>query len=459
MILRKVSLVVSVIFLYSCAGDLSDDQINSVKSQASSNNNKVCLQYLSAANVNRTNSLYQECVDAYNIAINEGCGDKYSQQIFQWMGRSYINLGKLDSAKWAIKKGLRIMPDDLQLLNVAAFLAKKQNLNDDRLFYLDKKLQLEEEVQGLLDLTNLYSNEEDILDLQKSLGMTGDQLDGLWNNYMNSYISSFKNSRDDTYKQLNEYYKDLEDYDEQILILDDWYDYNPNNSIIFKEKKTAYINLGRNPIDIDKDKWKKEPSNIRYGINYIKKLKEESEPEKIIDVCLALLDYDQNNIVVLENIADAYLDIYEQEKALNIYNKLIGISDDKIAYFIEVSKIYLDLGDYNKAINFSEKSLISQSSEAYYNRAQIYIGIAESCADFEQLSMSDRAVYEMAWEDLNQSVGKGNRGAKKQADFLNKNYITQNKDWFLNVDEGKNKFRPTDDCYSMINRFIIKRSF
>ena len=82
---------------------------------------------MSAADVNRTNGLYQDCVDAYNIALNEGCGDKYAQQIYQWMGRSYLQLGKIDSASWSVKKGLRILPDDLQLLNVAAFVAKKQN--------------------------------------------------------------------------------------------------------------------------------------------------------------------------------------------------------------------------------------------------------------------------------------------------------------------------------------------
>ena len=73
--------------------------------------------------------------------------------------------------------------------------------------------------------------------------------------------------------------------------------------------------------------------------------------------------------------------------------------------------------------------------------------------------MSDKSVYEMAWEDLNKAIEKGNRGAKKQANFLKKNYITQNKDWFLNVEEGKNRYAPSDECYNMINRTIIKREF
>ena len=73
--------------------------------------------------------------------------------------------------------------------------------------------------------------------------------------------------------------------------------------------------------------------------------------------------------------------------------------------------------------------------------------------------MSDKSVYEMAWEDLKVAIEKGYRKAKKQADFLEKNYITQNSDWHMNVEDGKNRYSPTNQCYDMINRMITKRGF
>ena len=130
------------------------------------------------------------------------------------------------------------------------------------------------------------------------------------------------------------------------MILDDWYAFNPDNSSIYKEKKTAYINLGKDEIDIDKERWKKDPSNIKFGLEYVKRLKEKGDSEKIVDICLNLMDYSSNNILVLENLAQAYLDLYEQEKALNIYNKLININNTNVDYTIEISKIYLDLKLY-----------------------------------------------------------------------------------------------------------------
>ena len=87
---------------------------------------------------------------------------------------------------------------------------------------------------------------------------------------------------------------------------------------------------------------------------------------------------------------------------------------------------------------------------------QIYKSIVESCVG-DELTMSDKSVYEMAWEDLKIAFNKGYKRAKKDADFLEKNFITQNRDWFLNVDEGKKTFSPSDDCYNMIDRKITKR--
>ena len=262
MIIKKIIILTVITLFISCGGattSSSADKTNESNKKNKSNNN-ICLQYLSAADVNRTNGLYQDCVDAYSIALNEGCGDKYAQQIYQWMGRSYLQLGKIDSASWSVKKGLRILPDDLQLLNVAAFISNKKNESDDQLYYLDKKLQLEEEIQSLIKLANNDKVYEDVIELQKSLGMPSEYVDGEWNNYMSQYISSFNKGREDTYKQLNDYYKKLELYDDQIMVLDDWYTFNPENSSIYKEKKTAYINLGKDEIDIDKERWKKDPS-------------------------------------------------------------------------------------------------------------------------------------------------------------------------------------------------------
>ena len=457
----KIILSFLLLLLYSCGG--IDTPSNSPSSQHSSYRNNStddteCLQWLSAADINRQNGSYQDCVDAYNISLEEGCGDKYPSQIYQWMGRAYLQLNKIDSAKWAVDKGLRVLPEDLQLLNVAAFVSRKQNLLDDELYYLDKKLQLEEEIQSAVKTVNSESSFEDVLDLQKSLGMPTDYYDGLWSADLEEYISIFNKSRNNTYKSLSDYYKNQELYEDQIDILDDWQKYSPDNSSIFKEKKSAYINLGKNPIDIDKERWENEPSNIQFGLDYIKKLKEELLTEKIVKVALMLLDYDRSNIDVLENLGEAYLDLYQQDEALQIYNQLLGINNQSSKYLIEISKIYLDIGEYDKSIKYADKAVAFDSAEAFNNRAQIYKGIVDSCVG-DELTMSDKAVYEMAWEDLNQAIDKGYRRARKDADFLKKNYITQRRDWFLNVDEGKRKFKPTDSCYDMIERAITKRSF
>lgn len=461
-ILIKLSIICLLVF--SCAGvdgvsSGSSSSSNSSSRSSRSYDSDNCDKYMSAAYVNYQNGNSQDCVNAYNISLDDGCGESHADKIYEFMGRAYINLGKLDSAKWSVEKGLRILPEDLQLLNVAAFVSKKQGRFDEQLYYLDKKLQLEEEIQGLLSFTSSGSDEQEITELQKSLGLSSDYIDGLWNDKMDSSIAAFKKSRRDTYKLLSDYYKDQGLYEDQIDILDEWQSLDPENPSIFKLKKSAYVSLGRNPIDIDRDRWRKDPSNIKFGLDYIRKLKEESELEKIIDVALALSDYEPNNLLVLESLGEAYLDLYELDKALRVYEKLIKIDNKSISHFIAISKIYLDIGEYSKSAEFADKAIVaSESSESYYNRAQIYKSIAESCSG-EELTMSDKAVYEMAWEDLKIAIKKGDRRAKKDAAFLEKNYITKNRDWFLNVEDGKKTFKPTDSCYDMIDRKITKRSF
>ena len=94
MIYKKIIISIVITLFISCGGAPDSSATVTNKTEKKSNlSSNVCLQYLSAADVNRTNGLYQDCVDAYNIALNEGCGDKYAQQIYQWMGRSYLQLG------------------------------------------------------------------------------------------------------------------------------------------------------------------------------------------------------------------------------------------------------------------------------------------------------------------------------------------------------------------------------
>ena len=71
----------------------------------------------------------------------------------------------------------------------------------------------------------------------------------------------------------------------------------------------------------------------------------------------------------------------------------------------------------------------------------IYIALVDYCRG-EKLTMSDKAVYEMAWQDLNTASSKGHKKAKKQAKFyINNNLITQFEDWFKLY--GKpNTYRP-----------------
>ena len=161
----------------------------------------------------------------------------------------------------------------------------------------------------------------------------------------------------------------------------------------------------------------------------------------------------------MEILGQSYLDLYELDKALKVYRQLIAFDGKNISHFIAISKIYLDLGEYSESIRFADKAVsLSDTAESYYNRAQIYKGIVESCVA-EELTMSDKAVYEMGWQDLNTAASKGHKKAKKQSKFYSKNnLITQFEDWFK-LSGKPSSFKPKGKCYSIIKKSIRKRDF
>ena len=98
-ILLKSSIFCLLIF--SCAGIEGGSSNNSSSNSTKSYDSKVCDQWMSAAYVNYQNGNSQDCVDAYNISLDEGCGESYADKIYELMDGvdSFIPTPKRDVDK------------------------------------------------------------------------------------------------------------------------------------------------------------------------------------------------------------------------------------------------------------------------------------------------------------------------------------------------------------------------
>ena len=66
----------------------------------------------------------------------------------------------------------------------------------------------------------------------------------------------------------------------ELEIINRWLLIDKTNKIAIGEKKAAYIALGKDVSDVDKQRWEKEPSNIQYGLEYINSLMNNGNIEK-----------------------------------------------------------------------------------------------------------------------------------------------------------------------------------
>jgi len=256
-------------------------------------------------------------------------------------------------------------------------------------------------------------------------------------------------------KTLSDIYRDEERYDDQLEIINRWLKIDKTNKVAIGEKKAAYIALGKDVSDVDRQRWEKDPSNIQYGLEYVSSLLNNDNNNKALEVLLELKSYDRYNKQILEKIGKIYLDDSQNELALGIYNELYKVEKNyKVA--LEISKILVDQEKYKNALDWAEIAVKNsgENGESLFQRAEIFFAIADACSG-ETLNFNDKLVYEIAYEDYSTSINKGFYRAKVRRDFLKENSITTTGDWFMLGDEKNAK--PQGKCYNWINRKVNRK--
>ncbi len=124
---------------------------------------------------------------------------------------------------------------------------------------------------------------------------------------------------------------------------------------------------------------------------------------------------------------------------------------------LDISEILTSNEKFQDALEWAEKaiSISGSKGEAYYQRAEVYFSVAESCSG-DPIQFWDKIVYEISWKDYQTAVNKGYKPAKARRDFLKENYITTSADWFMRP-EGEIEVRPQGDCYAWIDKTVQRR--
>ena len=172
---------------------------------------------------------FQGCVEQYMTIVICGCIKGQEEYVYEYLGRSYAEISKIDSSTWAFKEGLKAKPDSKVLLELAAWSSGREvregnfeKLNE-QLYFLESLLEIDPGNLSVLE-------------------------------------------------KMSDAYRRTEMYEEQIVVLNEWLKIDPTNKKAISYKKTAFEKSGKDASEVDKERWEKESSNLEYGISYLKSL-------------------------------------------------------------------------------------------------------------------------------------------------------------------------------------------
>ena len=387
---------------------------------------------------------YRRCIYCNMYMMDLKCDLSEDPVNYYNLSRSFIELSseKADSAFWALNIGMEANGETETLLELGAYISKKNNNIEDQIYYLENVMEL-------------YPNNQRVLE------------------------------------QLSSIFSQQERYEEQVEVLDLWLDFErctdqkdleQDNACIadkkykkaIGEKKRAYQYQGLETAEVDLERWESDKSNLQYGLYYLKALKEQEDWYEIISYADEMLFYDNNNINILEAKAEAQETEFEYSEAILTYEKLYDISND-YRYAISISKILVEDANFKEAYKWSKEAVTSTESnpneqgkgEAVFQRAEVLFYLGRSCQD-QNINFWDKIVYEIALKDYKKAYDLRNYNAQLRVNELEKDsyYITTPTDWALNA-SGVGEVCPScpndkvdvrlKDCYSFINVRVKKQ--
>lgn len=409
-----VSLLLGGIFLTNCAPQeqRSPEEIAAIQrakrdSIRKANYNR-CLFKMSNADQYKIQENWPAAIRNYKDVIELGCVEDFADPLFKDLAHCYFRNNQPDSAAWAIEEGLIYKPTDLHLLKLMAYY----NRNN-----LDKT------IEAWTRINNLYPGNTE---------------------YM---------------FELADLYFKAGHYDEQIALLEEILQIEPDNKKAELSIIAAYEAKGVDPIELYAKNFETDKSNPQYAYQYAQRLIDSNNYVKAVTVLEEALKYNASNKSLTEMLAESYVNTGQQDKAVLVYEDLAQKNPTDNELLIKISSLYREMGQYQKALQFADRAvkIPPHNGKAMAERGEVYLAIAQ--ANTVSLNLNDKLVYHMAYEDFKEALKQGNNNVRSKINFLESNelIITGQRDYFLATDANKvgpNEFRPVGEGYAWITRTV-----
>ncbi len=370
-----------------------------------------CPRIFSSAAEFYKNRDWEATVRAYDELTDLGCDREEPQEVYLYYAIAYEYMGKYDSSEIVLLKGLSLLKDDIKLSSRLVYSYEKQGKIELQINELEKLAYdlAPEDPKIKIDLAKLYGEQER--------------------------------------------------YDDQIAILKDLLELQPNNEGAQSDLAYAYDLSGRDPLDVYKNRFEKNPDNISYGLDYADKLIAADRPDAAADVLEKVVAEDPSSKIALRKLGQAYDIADKLFAATKTYERLFRLDPRDFRMAVKIAEVYVENQDYSSAYDWADKAVdISGEGEAIGAKGNVYYKGFQACRSID-ISTDDRIVATLAYQLFDDAESKGYSRYSRSKEWLKENEVLFGKaQWFMMDADVKNRgyIKADDECYKWVSERLDK---
>ena len=370
----------------------------------------MCPRKMSSAAEYYKNRDWESTVRIYGDIVKYRCDQDDPEEVYQYYAIAFEYLGRFDSSEYVLLKGLQLLPDNINLRKRLAYSYKEQG-----------------------------KGEQEIMEYSRLSDLIPDDI-------------SVKT-------ELAKLYGDQSLYDDQIDILRQILDLDPNNENAQGDIARVYELTGRDPLQIYEERFRNNPDNVSYGLDFSERLLNADRPEDAIDVLKQVIVQDKTSKVAYRKLGLSYDRAGLYDNASTAYEELHALDprDHKVA--IQVSDVNIAAGKYGKAMRWAEKAITSsKSGEAYGQRGNVYYKAFQECRSVD-ISIDDRIIASLAHESFKLAEENNYRRFHNSLLWLEENEVLFGRSQWFMLDANKKKqgyIKPDTECYKWVEKKLEK---
>ncbi|MDZ7288867.1 MAG: tetratricopeptide repeat protein [candidate division KSB1 bacterium] len=324
-------------------------------------------------------------------------------QVFDFLGQTYLQLNKPDSAELVYALGVRTFPHAANLRHHLAALLEARAQFDSALAQYER-------------------------------------------------IITLGAATEDDYRRLVNLYIHAKQYDQAIAACEKILVLSPNDTETRNTLSTLYKATAREDAVIDnmEKALAQNPNDARIMYELAQARFNRQEYEKVVELLPRFVKLVSNDFFALELFADAQARLGRHREALQTYAQIIAARPEAKNVLVKMSDCHRALGEFPAARRFANKALAidSQCGAAYLALGQVYQTCADQCvAQKGKIEYDDKLVYELAYFQYERALQDSTtRNESRQRLNSLAASIPQKEDRFRN----KGKDKATGSCYQWI---------